>query len=109
MRKFRFCDASSPVVDPMPHGQYDRGLMKRGEAARRLIAQGEDPVRMLLAAVWPDHDWAETAVRTRLTACPRCSSNTAGCEECGSTGRVTLARRKLLAIEDLAEAVYEAA
>jgi hypothetical protein len=83
--------------------------MKRGEVARRLIVQGEDPVRMLLAVVWPDHDWAETVLRTRLTHCPRCSISTVGCEECGSTGLVTPARRRLLAIEDLAAAVYEAA
>jgi hypothetical protein len=83
--------------------------MKRGEAARRLIAQGEDPVRMLLAAVWPDHDWAESALHTRLTHCPRCSDSTVGCQECGGTRLVTTTRRKLLTIEDLAAAVYEAA
>ena len=58
---------------------------------------------MLLAVVWPDHDWAELALRTPLTECPRCLGGT--CEECGSTGLVTLARRKLLAIEDLAAAM----
>ena len=41
---------------------YDKGLMKRGEAARRVIEDGEDPFRMLLQAVWPDHDWAESAM-----------------------------------------------
>ena len=83
--------------------------MKRGEAARRLITQGEDPARMLLAVVWPDHDWAEIASRTRLMHCPWCSEGLVGCEECGSTGLVTTARRKLLAIEEVAAAVYEAA
>jgi hypothetical protein len=93
----------------MAQGRYDAGLMKRGEEARRLIRHGEDPVRMLLAVVWPDHDWAESAFNTQLTDCPRCSGSTVGCEECGSTGLVTVARRKLLAVEDLAAAVYEAA
>jgi hypothetical protein len=83
--------------------------MKRGEAARRLITQGEDPVTMLLAAVWPDHDWAEIAARTRFTSCPLCSNGAGGCTECGSTGLVTVARRKLLAIEELDAAAYEAA
>ena len=83
--------------------------MKRGEAARRLITHGDDPVRMLLAVVWPDHDWAETALHTRFTSCPDCSSGAGGCAECGSTGLVTVARRQLLAVEDLAAAVYEAA
>ena len=92
----------------MAQGRYDAGLMKRGEEARRLIRHGEDPVRMLLAVVWPDHDWAEGAFNTRLTDCPRCSG-TVGCEECGSTGLVSVARRKVLAIEDLAAAVYQAA
>jgi hypothetical protein len=92
----------------MAQVRYDAALMERGAEARRLIRHGEDPVRMLLAVVWPDHDWAESAFNTRLAGCPRCSG-TVGCEECGSTGLVTVARRKLLAIEDLAAAVYEAA
>ena len=64
---------------------------------------------MLLAVVWPDYDWAASALRTPLTQCPRCSDRTVGCEECGSTGLVTIDRRKLLAIEDLAAATSEAA
>jgi hypothetical protein len=108
-RKFSRLGTSSSVVDPVPHGQYDSDMMKRGQAARRLIREGEDPVRMLLAVVWPDHNWAESALHTRLMHCPRCSDCTVGCQECGSTGLVTTARRKLLAIEDLAAAVYEAA
>jgi hypothetical protein len=83
--------------------------MKRGEAARRLIVQGEDPYRMLLAAVWPDHDWTESVLLARLTPCPRCAQGGPGCQECGSTGLVTATRRRLLGIEDLAAAVYEAA
>jgi hypothetical protein len=82
----------------MAHGGYDAGLMKRGEEARRLVRQGEDPVRMLLAVVWPDEDWAELALDTPLNDCPRCSGGTVACDECGSTGLVTVARRKLLAI-----------
>jgi len=89
--------------------RYDKGLMKRGEAARRLIAQGEDPYRMLLAAVWPGHDWSESVLLARLTSCPRCSEGTVGCAECGSTGLVTAARRQLLTIEALAADAYEAA
>ncbi len=92
----------------MPH-TYDKTLMKRGEAARRLIVDGEDPFRMLLAVVWPDHDWEESVLLARLTSCPRCSNGTAACVECGSTGLVTAARRQLLTIEALAAHVYEAA
>jgi hypothetical protein len=83
--------------------------MKRGEAARRLIAQGEDPFGMLLAVVWPGHDWSESVLLARLTSCPRCAHGHGGCEECGSTGLVTATRRRLLAIDDLAAAMYEAA
>ena len=97
------------MVDPVPHGPYDKSLMKRGEAARRLIAQGEDPFRMLLAVVWPGHDWSESVLLARLTSCPRCSDEHVGCKECGSTGLVTAARRQLLTIEALAAHVYEAA
>ena len=88
---------------------YDRTLMKRGEAARRLIANGEDPVRMLLQVVWPDHDWSESAVMARLMSCPSCADGKAGCSECGNTGLVTVERRKLLTIEALAEYAYDAA
>jgi hypothetical protein len=104
-RKFRYRIASSVVV-PMPHGQYDSGLMKRGEAARRVIADGEDPLLMLLQVVWPDHDWAESAMLARLTACPNCSDAGTSCDECGNTGLVTAERNKLLAIEGLAAAMY---
>ena len=83
--------------------------MKRGEAARRVIADGEDPFLMFLQVVWPDHDWAESAMLARLTTCPKCSEAKRGCAECGSTGLVTTERRKLLAIEDLAASVYAAA
>jgi hypothetical protein len=65
---------------------YDRTLMKRGEAARRVIADGEDPFLMFLQVVWPDHDWAESAMLARLTTCPKCSEAKCGCAECGSTG-----------------------
>jgi hypothetical protein len=92
----------------MPHS-YDKTLMKRGEAARRLIVDGEDPFRMLLAVVWPNHDWEESVLLASLTSCPRCSDGTVGCVECGSTGLVTAARRQLLTIEALAAHVYEAA
>jgi hypothetical protein len=84
--------------------------MKRGEAARRLIAQGEDPVRMLLEVVWPGQDWADRALRSRLTTCPECSEGMLlGCAECGSTGLVTTTRRKLLAVEALADRLFHAA
>ena len=43
--------------------------MKRGEAARRLINEGEDPFTTLLTAVWSDHDWSESALYARLTSC----------------------------------------
>jgi hypothetical protein len=88
---------------------YDRALMKRGEAARRLIGDGEeDPFRMLLQVVWPEHDWAESAMLARLTACPKCRGSMSGCSACGSTGLVTEERSKLLAIETLAKFAYEA-
>jgi hypothetical protein len=86
---------------------YDRELMKRGAAARRLIGDGEDPFRMLLQAVWPDHDWEESVLLARLTSCPKCSGAVARCDECGSTGLVTEERRKLLSIEGLAKLAYQ--
>ena len=89
---------------------YDRALMKRGEAARRLIGDGEeDPFRMLLQVVWPDHDWDESVMLARLTACPKCSGSVPGCAECGSTGLVTEERDKLLSIERLAKLAYDGA
>ena len=54
-------------------GTYDRDLMRRGAAARECIIDGEDPYRMLLQVVWPDHDWSESARRAELAACPGCS------------------------------------
>ena len=86
--------------------KYDRELMKRGEAARKLIADGEDPFQMLLAAVWPDHDWSESALYTRLTRCPRCGGEDPACSECGNTGLITATREKLLAIEEFAAGVF---
>ena len=97
--------ASSFLV---PH-TYDRELMKRGEAARRLIAEGEDPFAMLLAAVWPEHDWTERARVAHFTACPRCSDNAVGRVECGGTGLVTAAQRKLFVVEELAASMCQAA
>ena len=94
------------LVAGMPEN-YDKGLMKRGEAARRVIEDGEDPFRMLLQAVWPDHDWAESAMLARLTGCPKCSDDGRTCDVCGNTGLVTEERRHLLAIEDLAKLAYE--
>ena len=88
--------------------RYDRGLMKRAEGARRCIADGEDPFTMLLQAVWPDHDWAESAMLARLTACPACRGSVHGCSECGSTGLVTEGRSEELAIEKLAKLAYDA-
>ena len=86
--------------------KYDRELMKRGKAARQLVADGEDPLDMLLAAVWPDHDWSESALYARLTKCPRCGGNNIACNDCGNTGLITAARQKLLAIEELASAGF---
>ena len=91
------------------HGAYDRALMKRGEAARRLIAEGEDPFRMLLAVVWPGHDWSESALLATLTSGPMCSDGVIPCGECGSTGLVTATRREVLVGEALATDVYQAA
>jgi hypothetical protein len=88
---------------------YDRRLMERGKAARRCIDDGEDPFRMLLQVVWPDHDWDESAMLARLTACPKCSGAVPGCPECGSTGLVTEERSKLLSIEALAKLAYDSA
>ena len=88
---------------------YDRELMKRGMAARQLIEAGEDPFRMLLQAVWPDHDWDESVMLAKLTACPTCSGSAPGCTECGSTGLLTEERNKLLNIEALAKLAYEGA
>ena len=83
--------------------------MKRGQAGRRLIREGEDPIKMLLAVVWPEHDWSESALLARFTSCPRCSDGAVGCTECGSTGLVTAGRRQVLTIEALAADAYEAA
>lgn len=87
--------------------KYDRGLMQRGEGARRVIADGEDPLLMLLQVVWPDHDWAESAMLARLTGCPKCSDDGTSCDVCGNTGLVTEKRRNLLTIEDSAKLAYE--
>jgi hypothetical protein len=49
--------------------------MKRAKAARKLVEDGENPLDMLLAAVWPDHDWSESALLCashELHALPRC-------------------------------------
>jgi hypothetical protein len=86
---------------------YDKDLMRRGAAARHCIADGEDPFRMLLQVVWPDHDWANSAMLARLIACPNCRGSTSGCSECGSTGLVTEEHSKLLAMERLANLAYE--
>ena len=72
------------------HGPYDRALMKRGEVARRLISEGEDPYRMLAAVVWPGRDWSDEVLRARLVGCPGCAGE-AQCEACGSTGLRVLA------------------
>jgi len=87
--------------------KYDKELMKRGVAARACIEDGEDPFRMLLEVVWPDHDWDESAMLARLTSCPTCRGSLAGCAECGSTGLVTEERSKLLSIDALAKLAYE--
>ena len=90
------------------HGPYDKKLMKRGEAARRLITEGEDPFRMLLEVVWPEHDWTESAMLARLTSCPTCDG-TLACASCGNTGLVTTKRCQLLTIESLAAYAYDTA
>ena len=72
------------------HGPYDKALMKRGEVARRLISEGEDPYRMLAAVVWPGRDWREEALGARLVGCPECGGE-AQCEECGNTGLLVVA------------------
>ena len=89
--------------------KYDKELMKRGGAARQLIGDGEDPFRMLLEVVWPDHDWDESAMLARLTSCPTCRGSVPGCSECGSTGLVTEERSKLLSVEALTKLAYEGA
>jgi hypothetical protein len=55
--------------------------MKRGEVARRLISESEDPHRMFAAVVWPGLDWAEDTLRTRLVTCPVCLDEVPSCEE----------------------------
>ena len=72
------------------HGPYDKALMKRGEVARRLISEGEDPYRMLAAVVWPGRDWSDEVLLARLVGCPDCAGE-AQCKECGSTGLLVLA------------------
>lgn len=86
--------------------KYDRELMKRAKAARQLVADGEDPLEMLVAAVWPDHDWSESALYARLTSCPLCRGADNSCSGCGNTGLVTTARQKLLAIEEFTSGVF---
>jgi hypothetical protein len=66
--------------------RYDRELMERGAAARQVIADGEDPFVMLLHAVWPDHDWAESAMLARLMACPTCRGSKSGCSRAEAQG-----------------------
>ena len=89
------------------HGRYDTELMLRGAAARRLIADGEDPVRMLLEVVWPGHDWASSALCTRFSPCPVCAHDSGECMECGGTGLVTVAQ--LLTVETLADYLSQTA
>ncbi len=72
------------------HGPYDRALMKRGEVARRLISEGEDPYRMLATVVWPGRDWRDEVLQARLVGCAGCAGE-AQCEACGSTGLVVAA------------------
>jgi hypothetical protein len=84
------------VRESQLHGPYDKGLMRRGEVARRLISEGEDAFRMLAAVVWPGREWAEDAFRTRLLVCPRCVGHVPACGECGGTGFVSSARHELL-------------
>ena len=58
-------------------GGWLENYHKADEARRggsRVIEDGEDPFRMLLQVVWPDHDWAESAMLARLTGCPKCSA-----------------------------------
>jgi hypothetical protein len=88
-------------------GSYDKDLMRRGAAARACIEDGEDPFRMLLQVVWPDHDWEESVMLTRLRACPKCRASVSGCPECGSTGLVTEGRGTLLAMEKIANLAYQ--
>jgi hypothetical protein len=64
--------------------------MKRGEVARRLISEGEDPYRMLAAVVWPGRDWSDEVLRACLVDCPGCGGSVQ-CEDCGSTGLLVLA------------------
>jgi hypothetical protein len=90
-------------------GCYDKELMQRGAAARECIAKGEDPYRMLLQVVWPDHDWAVIALQTGFASCPECFDDSVRCIECGNTGLVTEERSRLLAIEALAKYAYDAA
>ena len=89
------------------HGKYDKELMRRGAAARQLIEDGEDPFLMLLQAVWPDHDWAESAMLARLMACPTCRGSKYGCSDCGSTGLVTEERSRSLEMEALGRLARE--
>ena len=86
--------------------RYDLELMARGEAARRLIADGEDPWVMLLAAVCPDRDWSDGLLHAELASCPQCSDRSGDCPECGNTGLLTAARRKLTMIERIAELAH---
>ena len=72
------------------HGPYDTELMRRGAEARRLIADGEDPYRMLAAVLWPGRDWSEEVMYARLTECAWCAGATR-CDECGSTGLMVAA------------------
>lgn len=88
--------------------KYDKDLMRRGAAARDCIAEGEDPFLMLLQVVWPDHDWADSAMLARLMACPTCRGSKYGCADCGSTGFVTEERSRSLGIEALARLAHEA-
>ena len=50
------------------HGPYDKSLMKRGEVARRLISEGEDPYRMLAAVLWPGRDWSGEVLQLAWSA-----------------------------------------
>ena len=63
--------------------KYDRELMKRGMAARQLIEEGDEPFRMHVQAVWPDHDWEESLMLARLMECPTCLGSALAAKSAG--------------------------
>lgn len=79
-------------------GPYDRDLMVRAKAGRRLIRDGADPHQVLASVIWYARDWAGDAKKARFITCPECLGGPR-CGLCGSTGLVSIDIHRLYLTE----------